>query len=47
VWTQETQQHGGAFAYAPPPNRNRIGMLALVFVAVVVLGGPVATVRTT
>jgi hypothetical protein len=40
VWTQETQAHGGgAFAYAPPPNRNRFGVLALVFVAVVVLGG--------
>jgi hypothetical protein len=41
VWSQETVAHGGApYGYAPqPPQRNKAGMIAVVFLAVLILGG--------
>jgi hypothetical protein len=41
VWAQPTVAHGGQYA-APtmaPPQRNRVWMLVIIFVAVLVLGG--------
>jgi hypothetical protein len=42
VWSQQpTVAHGGQYAppMAPVPQRNRAGMLVIIFVAVLVLGG--------
>jgi hypothetical protein len=42
VWGQPTILHGGQYGpstMAPQPQRNRAGMLAIIFVAVLLLGG--------
>ena len=39
VWTQETMAAGGPYGYAPPPQKSRIGVYLLVFLAIIVLGG--------
>jgi len=38
VWAQETVAQGGGYPYEPP-QRSRIGVYVLVFVAIIVLGG--------
>src|SRR5262245_37194719 len=39
VWSQATVQHGGQSIPIQTPQRNRAGLLAIIFLAVLVLGG--------